>query len=154
VLVFPDAFEKYGGLVQQDSALLICAEVSRQDDRLRVSAQEIYPLSEAARLFAQEFHVHVPVVHVDSGYLERLVTVLRGHPGTVPVTICVVYPSNEKVFVKAGKPYAVLPDTELVAEIEHLLGEGSVYIKVRSEACLAPPQRRRWQRHNGNSTSS
>jgi len=71
------------------------------------------------------------------------------HPGEVPVLICILFPSGEKVFVKADKTFSVLPSEELTHAIEHELGEHSLYIAVDSRACLRPKKERTFAPRNG-----
>jgi hypothetical protein len=119
--------------------------MTRREDQMKLVALEIYPLSDAPKFFAEEFRVMMPVAHVESGDMDRICSVLLDHPGNVPVNICLIYPSNEKVFIAAASRFKVIPDAALVAEVEQILGEGSAYTRVRRETCLRPQQKRKWQ---------
>ena len=149
-LVFPECFQRYGTYAQEDAAVLICGEVSRKDDRPKLIAHELYPLADAPKIFAKRLGVHVPSTAADK--LETVRNILRLHPGEVPVVICLLYPGGEKVFLETDAAFRVLPDEDLVQELEHELGEKSVYVAVNPSPCKngRPDNRRRRWNNNGN----
>jgi DNA polymerase-3 subunit alpha len=145
VLVFPEAYQRYGSVIQQDGAIMVCGEVSRRDEEAKLVAQEIYPLAEAPRHFTQRVSLHVPVATLNDEKLGKVKDILRMHPGVVPVVICMQFPSGEKVFVRTDKSFRVFPNQDLVQELEQELGERGLYVAVTPEACLKPkPKRRQW----------
>jgi hypothetical protein len=64
--------------------------------------------------------------------------VLEAHPGRTPVIVCLQFPSGEKVFLDTDNLYKVTCDEDLIAKIEHLVGEDSVYVAVNSSPCRKP----------------
>ena len=151
VLVFPECYQKYGVHTQEDTAVLICGEVSTKDDRHKLIAYELYPLADAPKVFAKRVGVHVPTA-APEGKLEAVREILRMHPGEVPVVICLQFPKGEKVFLETDTSFRVLPDEELLQELRHELGEKSVYVAVETSPCKhgRPESRRRRWKGNGN----
>jgi len=143
VLVFPEAYRDYGAAIREDGAILVCGEVSRKEDPPKILAHEIYPLADAPRYFARHLGIHLPVTHVEDGRLDRIKEILHAHPGDKPIIVCLEYPSGEKVFLDTNRTYAVLPDDDLVHELEQELGEQSVYVDVNPAPCLRPKPARR-----------
>ena len=92
VLVFPEAYQKYGVHVQQDAAVLVCGEVSRRDDEPKLIAQEIYPLADAPRYFCQQAGHPCPHRDDRGRQVEAIKETLSLHPGNTPVMICLQYP--------------------------------------------------------------
>jgi len=135
VLVFPEAFQKYGIHVHEDAAVLVCGEVSRREDVPKLIAYEIYPLADAPRYFATKLSVHLPVSHMDEK-LPRVRDLIKTHPGETPVVICLQFPSGEKVFMDTDPTFKVLPEESLVHELQQEIGEDSVYVGTTSKACL------------------
>jgi len=145
ILVFPEAYQKYAQEIEQDKAILVCGEVSKRDDQPKLVAHEIYPLEDAPRHFAAQLFVQFPVAGMKSGKMERVRDMLRLHPGTVPVKLCLLYPGGEKVIIETGKGFRVLPDASLLADLQHELGENSIFVRVNPNPCKNPPKRRgRW----------
>jgi DNA polymerase III subunit alpha len=149
VLVFPEAFQKYGMYLEPERAVLICGSISRRDDQPKLIAAEIYPLADAPKHFATRVGIHVPAGSADNGILARVKDVLRLHPGPVPVVICLQYPTGDKVFLSTGSALHVTPDDAFVDAIEDTLGERSVYVAVSSSACKNGPPQRRFARRAG-----
>lgn len=146
VLVWPDAFEKFGMHLAEETPVLVCGEALTSEDTPKIAAQEIYPLSDAPRHFARHLSIHVPSNLCQDGTLERLKETLRLHPGTVPVVICLMMPAGEKVFIKTHRSFSVFPDEVLLKEIEHMLGEETAFVAVEQTPCKNPPQPKRWER--------
>jgi DNA polymerase III subunit alpha len=135
VVVFPEAYGKYGAQLEAEAAVLVCGEVSKKEDVPRIHASEIYPLADAPKFFATEVRVHVPAAHATDGVLDRIRETARLHPGTSRLIMCILFPSGEKVFIETGAGFKVCADEELVRDIEHALGEGSVYVAVNPNPC-------------------
>ena len=145
VLVFPEAYQRYGSVLQQDMAVMACGEVSKRDDEVKLVAQEIYPLADVPSHFTQRVSLHIPIAAMNDEKLDRVKDMIRMHPGVVPVVICLQFPSGEKVFVRTDKSFRISPGQECLHELERELGERGLYVAVKTEACLRPkPNRRRW----------
>jgi DNA polymerase-3 subunit alpha len=149
VLVFPDAYAQYGDVLQLDAPLLVCGEVSNRDDQPKIIALEIYPLDDAPKHFCQRVGIHVPTVSMNDAKLATIKGIIRQYPGPIPMTICLQYPSGEKVFVDTDNEYRVMPGVTLVHTLRHELGEKSVFVSVRSDPCRqGRPERRNGFKRN------
>ena len=153
VLVFPEAYQKYGLHVAQDSAVLVCGEVSMRDAQPKIIAQEVYPLDDAPRHFAQRVSLHLPATQTNDDRLAGITRILRAHPGTTPVVVCLQFPSGEKVFMDTDESFGVFADEELLHELEHELGEEGVYIAINPAPCKNPRKKRDYRRRNGLKTA-
>lgn len=146
VFVFSDAYDRYAGLLVENSALLMCGDVSRRDETPKLMAHEIYPLADAPKVFSKHVSIHVASTKVGNGHIEKVGEILRAHPGEIPVMICLQFPGGAKVFLDTDRTFRVLPDAELIHDIEHLLGERSVHIDVERAALKRPPARKPWEK--------
>lgn len=149
VVVFPAAFEQYAVHLRDEAPVLVCGELSREEERISVRASEIYPLSDAHRYFAQKLSLHVPEARATDEVFRAVRQILRGNPGEVPVTICIEYASGERVFIKAEHTFKTMATQRVIHEIEKVLGEGSVYVGVNPAPCLRAPRKRDWVGRNG-----
>jgi DNA polymerase-3 subunit alpha len=149
VLAFSDTYRRFAPAILPDQPLLICAEISRREDTLRIVAQEVYPLAEAPRLFTARVGL---LVRVDDGVFERLGALhglLRGHPGKTPVALALVYPSRRRVVVELPPSLAVDPSDEFVSAAGNLLGRQAVRLQSVEAIYRQPrPGRRRPPREN------
>lgn len=149
VVVFAEAFQRFGMHILQDAAIMVCGEVRTSKEIPEIWASEIYPLGDAPRHFATRLSVHIPSAHIEDGKLQQLKDILRLHPGPTPVGIVILFPSGEKVFLDADKAFKVLADEELIRTLEHLVGENGVYLAVNRNPCLQPRKSRSQQWQNG-----
>lgn len=146
VLVFPEKYETYAGSLVKDSPVLICGEVSRRDDKPKLIAHEVYPLAEAPTRFAQKISLLIPTASLKDSKLDDVKNLLAQYPGKTKVGICLEFPTGEKVFLDADREFRVFPSEELVQQLQHELGEESVFVHVNPE----PLAKGRPSRKNGN----
>jgi hypothetical protein len=119
--------------------------VRHEENEVKIIASEIYPLEEAPKLFAERLSIHLPAGHLSDELMMQLRGLLEVHPGQTPVIVCLQFPSGEKVFLDTDNVYKVTCEESLVAKIEHLVGEGSVYVAVNPSPCRKPPRRPRFK---------
>jgi len=132
VVVWPDAYLRYAPVLQQDAILLVCGTISIKEKGANLIAREIYPLPEAPTHFAQSVSIHITIPQIDH-HLARIKEIVRLHPGTVPVSFCLLFPEGHKVSVNADQEFQVLPDAAFVKAIEQVLGENTVFVHVSTQ---------------------
>ncbi len=142
VVAFPDAFREYGVYLQEDVPIMICGEIS-QDDRLKMIAGEMYPLERVHDHFTQNISIHLSAANLQDDRLERIKSILRRHPGNIPVTVCLQFPGGEKVFIKTDRRLKVSAREKLVHELEHCIGEDSIYVAINRSPYKHGDQERR-----------
>ncbi len=141
VLVWPDTYRKYQEVIEQDAALLIGGRVSKKDELPSLVAIEIFPLGDAPVHFSTSVSIHLTTGHLQAK-LSVIRNIIRTHPGPVPVSICLMFPSGEKVIIAADSEFAVRPVPELTMAIERELGENTVFIHINPDPLKHPePQR-------------
>ncbi|MCE9613967.1 MAG: DNA polymerase III subunit alpha [Lentisphaerae bacterium] len=138
VIVYPDTYAEFGNRLEAEAPLLVCGALAHENEKTKLFAQEIYPLAEAPRYFCKRVGIHVPTATLKDETLPRIKEILSLHPGQTPVTICLQYPSGEKVFVEIDKRLRVTPDPKLVHNLEQALGENSVFLAVDPTPCKRP----------------
>ena len=149
VVVYPDAYLEYKPVLAQDQAIMLCGEVRLDDEnRLRIIASEVYPLKDAPALFVEKFSLHLTAGRVgdDPAILEKIRDVLELHPGQTMVNLCLEYQSGEKAFLDTSSHYQVTCDESLIQELEHILGEDMVYVKVTKTPCRKPRRETLWKK--------
>ena len=151
IMLFPEAYAKHAVHLEEEMPVLVCGEVSHRKEPAQLIASEVYRLGDAPKFFAEKARIHIPVAHADTERIERVKDIVRLHPGTTPLTVCLLFPTGEKIFIEAGTGFTVCPDEALVHEVEHELGEGSMYVTVSRKACRFNHERRRFGgKGNGN----
>ena len=143
VVAFPDAYQEYGVHLTDEAPVLICGE-KQEGDVPKMQAQEIYPLAEAYKYFAQKVSLHIPSARATQELFGQIKSILRAYPGKTTVVLMIEFPAGQKVFIDTDHSHKVVPHEKLVRDLEHLLGEDTVYIDVNSSPCLRP-KKPRWE---------
>ena len=114
---------------------MVCGELAKDQDQLRIKAAEIYPLKDVHKYFTDRVSIHIPASELEESKLWTIKEILGRYPGDTPVTLCLQFPTGEKVFVETHTAFKVAATAELVRDVEHALGEESVYVQVNSKPC-------------------
>jgi DNA polymerase-3 subunit alpha len=138
-LAFSEAYTKYTANIQPDAAVYICGTVNRREEPPKIYADQVLKLDDVPRRFTKAVHIRIPVANANDSQLEQIRDILRQHKGACPVIICFIYPDGRLVFMETDDFFAVTPSADLIAKIESLIGEETVYLKVDTEKLLAPP---------------
>jgi len=150
VVVWPDDFQRLESLLEDGAAVMIGGKLVHDfRDELEIQVAEMIPLDEANQRFAQRLGLHLTEAAVSEAHLQAIREIVALHPGTTPMTICVLLDSGEKVFVKTHRETYVSATRELAQELEHLLGEDSVYVAANPKPLLREPAKRKWQKRRG-----
>ena len=146
VLVFPEAYARCAMNLRTDAPIFVCGMVSLREDKPKIVADQIIPLEDVPKKFTKAVHIRLAAGSTEDTILERVQEVLRGHKGGVPVLFCFVYPDGKVVFLEAHEHFSVTPTQQFVREVEAVLGNESVWLKVDSEKLAATNDRRRERR--------
>jgi len=129
VLVFPETYKKVQSRLADDAIVVVKgkAEVV-EEGKSRLLASDVVPLDQARLAEARYVTIRVPVTAWDRAKGERLRDILGSHRGECPVTLEMVRPGGESVAVAPSAYFRVRPDPTMRAEVEGLLGPGSVVL--------------------------
>ena len=150
VVVYPEAFSEYGAVLVESAPVMVCGAVSRNNETPTLTLAEAYPLDQVPRLFTERLSLHLPVSNAKDALLEKVRDLLKGHPGPVPVVICLQFPGGEEVFLSTDREFHVMPSEILISELEHVLGETGVYVGVQARPCRKANGASRRRFGNGN----
>ena len=133
LLVFPDAYARCGMQLKADAAIFVRGKVDRRDEQAKVIVDEVIPLPDVPRRFTRAVHIRLPAATAQDRELEKIRAILDAHPGQCPVFFCFMYPDGRMVFIETSDQFFVTPNTGFIHEIEAVLGEQSVWLKVDAE---------------------
>jgi len=149
VLVFPETYAKYAPQLQADAALFVSGTVNLREDKPKLFAEQIIPLADVPQKFTKAVHIRLPAETTSADALDKVHAVLTAHKGGTPVLFCFMYDDGKCVFLETHEQFAVTPSDTLVQELEAILGEDTVWLKVDTEKLTAitqSPPRRSWER--------
>ena len=148
-IAFPEAYEKYGIHLQPDAAVMLCGSV-RQDNGgggSTLAVDEVYPIDEVPARFTLGLSLHVNVGTWTEERMRELKDVLRRHPGKTPVHICLLYPDNAKVYLRASSSLTVCVSETLAKECGKIVD--GLYVGAVKQAGLRAPPEPKWKRNGG-----
>ncbi len=135
-VAFPDAWREFGAELVPGAAVMVCGEISRGEQAVKMKIYEVYPLERAPRIFTERISLHVPAAVLTDDMLKRIRALFQRYPGDTPAVFCLQFPKGEEVFLNTDSSYRVSATAGLIAELEDLLGPQSVFIGVLQRACL------------------
>jgi DNA polymerase III subunit alpha len=131
VVVFPDAFQKFGSLVVADAMLVVRGKFEKDDESARLVASEILPISSLRERIAREVAIRLSVPPHGRPTFEALAELLARHRGDRRVSLELDVRSQTgpmRVVADVGQ-VRVRPSEKLVAEVEALCGSGTVTLR-------------------------
>jgi hypothetical protein len=117
-----------------------------REDKPKIVADQIIPLDDVPKRFTKAVHIRLAAGTTEDSTLARVQQALRAHQGNVPVLFCFIYPDGKLVFLEAHEHFSVSPTQQFVGDVEAILGEDSVWLKVDAEKLAAKngSRRERW----------
>jgi len=131
VVVFPDAFQRCGQLVETGTLVLVRGRVERDDETVRMLAADVSPLDTVRERLAREVAIHLRKP-ADRTTFEALGAIFARHRGDRRVSFEVEAgeaPHRLRVTVDVTAQIRVTPSSALVAEVERVVGAGAVELR-------------------------
>jgi DNA polymerase-3 subunit alpha len=123
VVVFPEAYNRYGGLIADDALLMVRGKYERDEDNARMVAAELTPLDVIRDRAIREVLVTVPAKTSSKEFAKSLQAVFERHPGNCRVSIIL---DTGQGRVKTQTQRKVRPSDAFIGEVDALCGAGSV----------------------------
>ena len=131
VIAFPDAYERSAALIESGTLVLVRGKLERDDETVRVLASEIVPLDSLRERLAREVAICVRRP-VDRGLFEALCEIFSRHRGDRRVSFEIELSAATKhlrVRADVSSQIRVRPSPALIAEVERVVGAGSVELR-------------------------
>ncbi len=128
VVVFPDAYKEYYGVLINDTPVLVKGKPQHGDDLGKIVASEIVPLDEVHQREASSLVLRIELDSFLVDTLPHLRDVLESHRGNCAVRF-ELYRKKEFELSMSPHPYLrIQPNPDLVADLEAMCGNGSVIL--------------------------
>jgi DNA polymerase-3 subunit alpha len=128
VVVFPDAYKEYYGILSNDSPVLVKGKPEHGDDMAKILAGEIIPLDEVHQREASSMVLRIELDSFLEDTLPHLLELLESNRGNCSIRF-ELYRSQEFELSMSPHPYLrVRPSPDLVADLEAMCGRGSVVL--------------------------
>jgi DNA polymerase-3 subunit alpha len=128
LIVFTECLEAAGKLVQEDQIVMVIGRITTKENEVaKILADEIIPLAKARERFAGNLLLEVDESCVDDQLMKEIEDIFQKNPGSVNVLFRVNVDSGKSFTVRSNK-FRIAPETELLHDLQHLLGERNVRI--------------------------
>jgi DNA polymerase-3 subunit alpha len=131
VLCFPDTFQKCGSLVEAGTMVIVRGKLERDDESVRILATEIAPIETVRERIAREVAIRVKGP-ADRNMFQALGEIFSRHRGDRRVSFDMELPQGPtrlRVRADVSSQIRVRPSSTLIAEIEQVVGQGSVSLR-------------------------
>ena len=129
-VVFPEAFGKFQSMIRADAMLVVRGRFEKDDDTCRLVASEITTVELVREKMTREVQIKVAMPPHTRQTLEALADILSRHRGDRRVSLQIESRDNGHTYrVKAAAQQRVRPSDRLIAEVEGLVGAGTVVIR-------------------------
>jgi DNA polymerase-3 subunit alpha len=133
VIAFPEAYQRAASLIETGTMVLVRGKLERDEESVRVLASEILPMDAVRERLAREVAITVKLP-ADRGMFEALGEILSRHRGDRRVSFEIERVDGHdgrRLRVKAdvSSQIRVTPSSTLIAEVEQLVGAGSVSLR-------------------------
>jgi DNA polymerase-3 subunit alpha len=122
---FAEVNAKYPTAVANESIVFLKGKVDRKRETPSLLINEVIPLADAVTRLTTAIALKLDPARHNATVIAEIPPVLARHKGTLPVYFQVNTPTG-KVTLQIDRQHAVKPSPGLVADIEQLLGPGSV----------------------------
>ena len=131
VLCFPDTYAKCGSLIESGAMLIVRGRLEKDDESARILATEIAPIETVRERIAREVAIRVPGTP-DRHLFQALGEIFSRHRGDRRICFDLELPASPtrlRVRADVSSQIRVRPSSTLIAEIEQVVGQGSVSLR-------------------------
>ena len=144
-VAFSDAWQRCAPLLKEDAVVFLTGALDWTNDRASIKIDEVIAADDARAKLAGSVTVRVPRADASTPALENLRAVCERYPGRCPLFIEIAMPNAAPpVVIHAGRALFVSPSDALGAEIDRLLGQGSVRLAARIPRVKSSPHGRQY----------
>ena len=129
VIAFPEVYQRSATLIESGTMILVRGKLERDEESVRVLASEIIPIDSVRERLAREVAIRV-TLPVDRGLFEALGEIFSRHRGDRRVSFEMEIDGRRlKVTADVSSQIRVRPSSTLIAEVEQVVGQGSVSLR-------------------------
>ncbi len=107
-------------------------ETALDSEIKELNVVEFLDVKDVISRYTKEMHIRLNEATSDSQKIKRCFEICSANEGTCPLIICAIAATGENVFMEAAR--SITPSTDFIKDIESLLGEESVHLKIDKSA--------------------
>jgi len=130
LLVFPQAYQQFQGVLKPEAALLIKGRVRHEENqRTKVVVSEARPLEAAMNGPKPRLRIRVNLAQAGDALAAELADLLSAHPGNNSVVLELTRPGEFVATLRVSRPLAVQADEEVISRLRALAGVSAVQLE-------------------------
>ena len=130
LLVFPQAYQQFQGVLKPEAALLIKGRVRHEENqRTKVVVSEARPLEAAMNGSEPRLRIRVNLAQAGDDLAAELADLLAAHRGGNPVILELTRPGEFAATLRVNRPRAVQADEEVIDRLRALAGVSAVQLE-------------------------
>jgi len=137
VVVFSRVFANTRDLLIEDSCVLVQGQVQKDEQAVKILADELIPIDKAEETWAASIHFKLEISRTDRETLSNLHTILERHPGTCAGFLHLHSPDKTDSIIALPDTLKLKAGSSLTREIHSFLGYHAVETRCRAVTASA-----------------
>src|SRR5512143_3888349 len=125
-IVFPDLYSTSQHLLLTDTPLIVAGQLDKSEQGNKIKAVRLHLLADVKKKGTTRIDISLSATGLTQDDLLKVKDVLLRHRGDIPVYLRLRNPTRKDSLISVGRDIRVTPSDKLIAEIESVLGAGSV----------------------------
>jgi DNA polymerase-3 subunit alpha len=127
VVAFPDVFARCAPVLSDDRPLLVTGEAEVGDNVVKIRAQDIVALETVKQKSIRSISIPISQDGLTRASLNKLRDLIFRYPGDCRLMFKINIDGNNESTVVAHNRYSIMPEENLIQEIESLVGDKVIY---------------------------
>jgi DNA polymerase-3 subunit alpha len=129
VIVFTDVYSRFERYILKGAVALVRGRIARERGQVRLVAEDIMSLEEAALNLATSFHLHLSVEGFSAQSLRELYQLFKSQLGQCPVYLHFNIGQHTEVIQRLPSTCNVHPSRDLIGTMTQWFGEGCCEVR-------------------------
>ncbi|MFL2859803.1 MAG: DNA polymerase III subunit alpha [Pontiellaceae bacterium] len=143
-VMFPNSYEKFGGLVEDESLVMIGGSILEEDSGdKKLQVLELFNLTDSPKIFGERIIIHLNEKDINDEKLLNIKSIAKKYSGETPVYFDIKCINGKTVKMEAEGIYKVNPSNKFIDELQENINGIESTFKVSSKPLKSPIERRR-----------
>ncbi len=134
ITVFSELYEAVADLLGEEQPVMVEGQLQRDESSVKLLADKIIPIEKAEETWTQQVTIQLDMTRTDRDKLEKLLEILKRHPGSSPAVIGLFNPGVSKTRIAVAEDIRLAAGPPLREAVRGLVGYDAVEIESK------PPQ--------------
>ena len=145
-VMFPDAYDKFGELVQDESLVMIGGTILEEESgEKKIRIIELFDIKNSPQVFGEKLVVQLKEkdINLKPEMLDDLQHIVKNNHGDTPISIKVKCLSGKTIDLEAEGTYKIRPSVKVINALKEKVEGGRIIFNVSKRALKTPIKKRR-----------